>query len=179
MPVSFSDVQLAFEFVSSGGMGENEAYLDRQSGKIYWHSEFGDNDEELPDDIDDEKYISIPDKRELDLGKPLVLDFAREFLPDDYDEVRHIFSRRGAYRRYKDLLVRRAALERWYDFSNKSEEAALREWCAENGIELSGHEGHADGMAIVGRPRSSESRAAGSEDTVHSIDWEYSGGKNW
>ena len=66
------------------------------------------------------------------------MDFAREFLPDDYDEVRHIFSRRGAYRRYKDLLVRRAALERWYDFSNKSEEAALREWCAENGIELSG-----------------------------------------
>ena len=52
MPVSFSDLQLAFEFVSSGGMGENEAYLDRQSGKIYWHSEFGDNGEELPNDID-------------------------------------------------------------------------------------------------------------------------------
>jgi hypothetical protein len=138
MPVSFSDLQLAFEFVSNGGMGENEAYLDRQSGKIYWHSEFGDNDEELPDDIDDEKYISIPDKRELDLDQPLVLDFAREVLPDDYDEVRHIFRRRGAYRRYKELLVRRGALERWYNFSNKSEEAALREWSAENGIDLSG-----------------------------------------
>ena len=107
MPVNFSDLQLAFEFVSSG-MGENEAYLDRQSRKIYWHSAFGDNDEELPDDIGDQKYISIPDKRELDLGTPLVLDFAREFLPDDYDEVRQFFSRRGAYRRYKDLLVRRA-----------------------------------------------------------------------
>src|SRR5689334_23860392 len=81
MAVSFSDLQLAFEFVSSGGMGENEAYLDRQSGRIYWHSEFGDNDEELPDDIDDEKYISIPDKRELDLGKPLVLDFAVSSYP--------------------------------------------------------------------------------------------------
>ena len=137
MAVSFSDLQLAFEFVSSGGMGENEAYLDRQSGKIYWHSEFVENDEELPDNIDNEKYIAIPDRRELDLGKPLVLEFAREFLPDDYDEVRHIFTRRGAYRRYKDLLVRRGALERWYDFSNKAEEAALREWCAENGIELS------------------------------------------
>src|SRR5246500_6014724 len=137
MPVSFSDVQLAFEFVSSGGMGENEAYLDRQSGKIYWHFEFGNNDEELPDDIDDEKYISIPDKRKLDLGKPLVLDFVREFLPDDYDEVRHIFSRRGAYRRYRELLVRRGALERGYDFSNKSEQTALREGGAENGIELS------------------------------------------
>jgi hypothetical protein len=119
MPISFSDLLLAFEFVSSDGMGENEAYLDRQSGKIYWHSEFGDNDEELPDDIDDEKYIAIPDKIELDLGKPLVLDFAREFLPDDYGEVCHIFSRRGAYRRYKDLLVRRGALERWYDFRTR------------------------------------------------------------
>jgi hypothetical protein len=68
MPVSFSDLQLVCEFVSSGGMGENEAYLDRQSGKIYWHSEFGGNDEELPDDIDDQKYISIPDKREFDLA---------------------------------------------------------------------------------------------------------------
>jgi len=136
MAVSFCDLQLAFEFVSSGGMGENEAYLDRQSGKIYWRSEFGEIDEELPDDIDNEKYIAIPDRRELDLGKPLVLEFAREFLPDDYDEVRHIFNRRGAYRRYKDLLVRRGALERWYDFSNTAEEAALREWCAENGIEL-------------------------------------------
>jgi hypothetical protein len=106
--------------------------------KIYWHSGFGDNDEELPDDIDDEKYIAIPDKKELDLGKPLVLDFAREFLPDDYDEVRHIFSRRGAYRRFKDLLVRRGAIDQWEDFSNKAEEAALREWCAENGIELTG-----------------------------------------
>ena len=63
MAVSFSDLQLAFEFVSRGGMGENEAYLGRQSGKIYWHSEFDDNNEELPGDIDDEKYIAIPDKR--------------------------------------------------------------------------------------------------------------------
>jgi uncharacterized protein UPF0158 len=134
MPVSFSDLQLAFEFVNSGGMGENEAYLDRQSGKMYWHSEFGDNDERLPDDIDDEKYIAIPDKKELDLGKALVFNFTREFLPDNYDEVRQIFNRRGAYRRFKDFLVRQDALERWYDFSNKAEEAALREWCAENGI---------------------------------------------
>jgi hypothetical protein len=53
MAVSFSDLGLAFEFVSSGGMGENEAYIDRQSGKIYWHSEFGDNDEELPNDSEE------------------------------------------------------------------------------------------------------------------------------
>src|SRR5215831_17969375 len=31
--------------------------------------------------------------------------------------------RRGAYRRYKDLLVRRGPLERWYDFYNNAEES--------------------------------------------------------
>ena len=59
--------------------------------------------------------------------------------PAEIDPVlRDIFSRRGAYRRYKDLLVRRGALERWYDFSNKAEKAVLREWCAEDGIDFSG-----------------------------------------
>ena len=137
MPVSFADLQLAFEFVSAGDMGENEAWLDRQSGEIYYRSAYGDNEEELPDDIADERYIAIPDKRELDLGKPMVLDFASQFLPDDYEEIDRIFRRRGAYRRYKDLLVQRGALECWYNFSNKAEEAALRAWCAAHGIELS------------------------------------------
>jgi hypothetical protein len=59
------------------------------------------------------------------------------FLLDDYYEVRRIFSRKGAYGRYKTMLVRRSALDRWYNFSNKAEEAALREWCTENEIELS------------------------------------------
>ena len=76
MRVKWSDLQLAFEFASVGQGGENEAYICKQTGKIYWHSESLDDDEELPDDIDDaEKYISIPDKRELDLGKPLVMVF--------------------------------------------------------------------------------------------------------
>ncbi len=59
--------------------------------------------DELPDDIeDDEKYVAIPDKRELGLGKPMVLDFAREFLPNDFDEVeRYIFSKGGAYRKFR------------------------------------------------------------------------------
>jgi hypothetical protein len=78
MPVSLKEILRAFEFVSAGGMGEHQAFLCKQSGKIYWHSELSDDLDELPGDIDDsEKYVQIPNKRELDLGKPLVLDFAR------------------------------------------------------------------------------------------------------
>jgi len=68
MSVSFKDILEAFEFVSAGGLGEHQAFLCRQSGKVYWHSELSDDLEELPDDIDgNEKYVEIPDKRELDL----------------------------------------------------------------------------------------------------------------
>jgi hypothetical protein len=100
------------------------------------HSEVADNFEELPEDLEDERYIEIPHKSELNLGKPLVFDFVLQFLPDDYDEVRDIFRRRGAYGQFKAMLVRRGALDRWHDFSAKAEEAALRAWCADNAIEL-------------------------------------------
>jgi hypothetical protein len=141
MPTDFQELLLSFEFVASGG-GLHEAFLCRQTGKIHWRSETSDLDgieEELPDDVeDDEKYIAIPDKRELDLGKPLVLDFAHEFMPDDFDEIRYMFSKRGAYKNFRALLIRRNVLDRWYDFESKAEERALREWCEFNSIEITG-----------------------------------------
>lgn len=138
MAVNFSELLEAFEFVSSGGAGENEAYLCMETGKIYCHSEWVDDVEELPDDLEDsERYIAIPDKRELDLGKPLVLTFARHHLPDDYDKVREIFSRAGAYARFKDLLEHRGAIDRWYDFEQKATEEVLKTWCADNDIKAS------------------------------------------
>jgi hypothetical protein len=132
MPVDFEEIVLALEYLDSGG----EAVVCRRTGKVYVHSDVADLDE-LPDDVDDdENYVGIPSKHDLGLGKPLVLDFAREILPDDYDEIRSIFSRSGAYSRFKTFLTRRRALERWYDFEAKATERALREWCEENSIEL-------------------------------------------
>jgi hypothetical protein len=139
MPTSFQDILGAFEFVSMGGaIGEHQAVVCKQTGKVYWHSEFSDLDfDPLPDDVENEgKYVAIPDKRDLGLGKALVLDFAREFLPSDFDEVRFTFSKKGAYPRFRALLARRGAVDRWHDFEAKAIEKALRAWCALNSIEL-------------------------------------------
>jgi hypothetical protein len=57
-------------------------------------------------------------------------------MPDDLARVQDIFSHRGAYRRFKDLLEHRRLLEDWYDFESRREEEALREWCRENDIKL-------------------------------------------
>ena len=140
MPVPFGNIRDAYDFVSGSSTDEHQAFLCKQTGEILWHSDLlGDEDEnELPEDIDDErKYLQIPNKRELGLGKSLVLDFAREHLPNDFNKVREIFSKRGAYARFKDLLEYRNALEKWYEFETKAEEVALREWCKDNSIEVS------------------------------------------
>jgi hypothetical protein len=142
LKAKYSDIEFAFDQVNAGSeFGETQAYLDRRTGEIHVHSDLLGDDEEgnqLPQDIDDaERYLAIPDKRDLDLGSQLVFDFVRQVLPDDYQEVRAIFSRRGAYGRFKAFLAGRRVLDQWYDFENKAEEAALRAWCEQEGLELS------------------------------------------
>ena len=118
------------------------AFVCKRTGKIYYQTDFPDAAEmndELPDDInDEEKYVALPDKRELGLGKPLVLDFARQFLPDDFDDVRYFFSRRGAYPKFKALLARRSAIDHWHAFEARVTEQTLRGWCALHSIEIVG-----------------------------------------
>jgi hypothetical protein len=140
MPAKLSDIELAFEFASAGD--ECAAYVCRQTGEIYYvggDQYSGEPDDEVPDDIDDgSKYAAVPGKRELDLGKPMVLAFAREVLPEDFNEIRDIFSKRGAYQKFKGLLDRRGAIDRWHAFENETTRAALRAWCEAEAIELEG-----------------------------------------
>ena len=136
--MKFQDIENALMFVSMAPQFQNSAILSRETGEIYYVSEIGDSDE-LPDDVDDaDKYIEIPHKNELDLGKALVLEFASEHLPDDLQEVDRIFNRKGAYGKFKQLLEGKDMLDQWYEYENKRQETALREWCTENGIEVKG-----------------------------------------
>ena len=134
---SFNDIEIAFMFVNGGPRGENSAYLDTETGKIFYQSEMGDIDEISEEDTDWEKMIEIPHKNDLDLGHNLVFEFTASNLPDEYDRVRDIFRHRGAYGRFKDLLDFKGLLDAWHSFENERETKALRRWCDENKIELS------------------------------------------
>lgn len=137
LTLKYSDVEEAFDFVSFGTPYTHNAYISRATGEIFWESEFMDDEEELPEDLGDpDRYIYVPHKSELDLGKRLVLRFVAQELPDDYGEVEAIFSHEGAYSRYKALLERKGKLEAWYKYEGEEIRAALREWGKEEGIEL-------------------------------------------
>jgi hypothetical protein len=137
MPVAFSELLDAFEFISSDPTFGNSALVNRDTGTVHWRS---DSDPELfeePDDIDDDgKYSELPNPRDLDLGRPLVMRFAADELDQHYDEIAAIFSRKGAYRRFKDFLARVGVLDRWYAYESEAKEKALRAWCEVNEIEL-------------------------------------------
>ena len=136
MNMKYSDVENAFMFVSMSPPDENYAYFNKETGETYYVSTLGDSDE-VPDDLEEnEKYISIPHKNDLNLGRDLVFDFISANLPAEYEQVRRMFSKKGAYARLKELLEAKGQLEAWYEFENKATEEALRSWCKENDISL-------------------------------------------
>jgi hypothetical protein len=133
----FRDIEDAFFFVSLAGYGMHSAVLCKDTGRILYRSEMGDLDEIGNEDLDWDTCIEIPHKNDLDLGQRLVFEFVERHLPDGYHHVQQIFQRRGAYGRFKDFLESRVLLQSWYDFENRRQEQALRDWCKENGIEIS------------------------------------------
>ena len=135
MKCTFSDIEDAFNFVGSGPMCEREAVLNTETGELYYQSDMSGIDEFL-EDVDDDKYIYIRHKNELNLGRDLVFRFVAQTIPEKLDNVERIFRRRGAYSRYKDLLDRVGQLEQWYEFELEAQNKALKEWCKESEIDI-------------------------------------------
>jgi len=136
--VSRDELENTLIWVSSDFL-DNEAYICRKTGKIHWISDDpGEmDDEEIPEDIhDSDQYLLVPNKRDLDLGNRLVFDFASQYLPQRYDDVRDMFRHKGAYRRFRILLEKKALVEEWYRYSNEREAKALADWCESEGLEL-------------------------------------------
>lgn len=135
MPAKLSDIEWAVEFASSG-LGDHEAYINLDSGDIYY---VGDAVEEpAPDDLyDSDRYILFPSKRDLDLGKRLALSFVAESLPNKLDTAYEIFSRKGAYAKFKVLLESSGQVENWYAYEQSELRKAIVIWCEENGVTLS------------------------------------------
>jgi len=133
---TFDEIHDAFFYVSSAEYGMHKAFLCLDNGEIYFRSEWDDPKDEDEDEFECDHFIEIPHKNDLNLGQALVIEFAEEHLPGDLGLVQRLFARRGAYRRFKELLEERGLLQTWYDYENTSQKEALREWIQENGIEL-------------------------------------------
>lgn len=130
--LKFAELLDAFQIAGDG----IEIHADPETGDLYYQY---DHEPSLSDELPHtDRLVVLPDRRALGLGKPLALAFAESLQPGDFDVVRDIFSRRGAYGRFNSFLVSRGAVDAWRTFSAKAEEAALRAWCEDMGLEIDG-----------------------------------------
>jgi hypothetical protein len=135
--VKLSELVDAHDWVSVVGPFENLAYISRASGQIWLVTDFDEGGDEPPEDVDDEsKYLPVPSKKELDLGRNLALRFVDEALPEDVERVKGFFAQSGAYSRFKNFLDERGRLEEWYAYEAAGVQEALRQWATDNEIEI-------------------------------------------
>ena len=133
--IKLSDLELAYDFVSSSSF-DASAYICRETGETFFKTEEGDLDD-LPDDVEtNDRYLEVPNKFDLNLGNNLVHDFVSEHLPEKSDEVYSFFRHKGAYSKFKDLLIRTNMQDKWYEFKTAKTYSALKEWCEENNMEV-------------------------------------------
>lgn len=135
--VNFDELETAMMMVDDSA-GDAEAWVCRSTGKIYVRSDMVDPEEEdLPDDIDtSDDYVAVPDSRYLDLGHDLVFRFVDQEMPQEFDQVRDIFRRKGAYGRFSHLLDSLGKRDAWHQFRDEQTKAALRDWCEGHGLAL-------------------------------------------
>jgi hypothetical protein len=135
--VKWSELIDAFEFASFGSPGEGQAFIDLDTGALHCIADGIDLEEEVPADLESsDRYLALPHKTDLDLGRRLALSFAEQRLPQDFDRVLGYFHKRGAYSRFKELLDDRGVLKEWYAFEKDATERALRQWCDENEVRI-------------------------------------------
>jgi hypothetical protein len=135
--INLDELRNAFEFVSSGPSSEHSAYICIDTGIIYWTSNVIDLEEEIPEDVEtSDRYIPVPHKNDLKLGQSLALSFIDREIPHEYNFAASLFRKRGAYRRFKELLQTEGLLEKWFAFEANASDIALQNWCNENNIEL-------------------------------------------
>jgi len=52
------------------------------------------------------------------------------------EKIESIFSRKGAYSRFKAFLEGKEYLDKWYEYESQEREKALRIWCEDNAIKI-------------------------------------------
>ncbi len=134
--MAYDHIDEAFHYISDAPPGDRTAAVHRITGRVFLASHKAGFDERPAGAETDPDYINIPHRKDLDPGKPLVLEFIRSHCPAELPRVEALFARPGAFRNVKDLLRRKKLLLNWQIFESQQIEALLRQWCESKGIPL-------------------------------------------
>lgn len=150
MKVNFKDLVDALEF----HVDESTSFIHLKTGEIYLisdeeinHAENDscdypdwqkDNIEIAKDYLKNESdYLAIPSQYDVDEYR-MMEDFASQIEDQTKSEQLFICLRgKGAFRRFKDQLIRSEIENDWYQFKREKYEEFAKEWCEANVLEFS------------------------------------------
>lgn len=131
--IKLCDVIEALE--TSNGMEDIEQFYDTRNGQIELYSpdyDFGISEDDLEENY--EYYISLPSKYDIDeysIMQNFINQIEDEKIQDQLDNAIH---GRGAFRMFKDTLLRLKIEQSWYEFRDNAYKKIAINWCEENDI---------------------------------------------
>lgn len=117
---------------------ETEFFFDREKNDTVMLSQYSDDYQQVSDMIDedeDDRFIRLPSQREIN-EYGMMEDFVSGVQNDNQRAALEIaISGRGAFRRFKDTVIRFGIEKKWYAFRDREYLRVAREWCEENDVE--------------------------------------------
>lgn len=117
---------------------ETEFFFDREKNDTVMLSQYSDDYQQVSDMIDedeDDRFIRLPSQREIN-EYGMMEEFVSNVRNDSQRAaLENAISGRGAFRRFKDTVIRFGIEKNWYIFRDKEYLRVAREWCEENDVE--------------------------------------------
>ena len=116
---------------------ETEFFFDREKEDTVMLSPYSDDYSQVSDMIDedeDDRFIRLPTQREIN-EYGMMEEFVSGVRNDSQRAaLETAISGRGAFRRFKDTVIRFGIEKKWYAFRDKEYLRVAREWCEENDV---------------------------------------------
>ncbi len=133
MRVKLSEVISAIEMMDQ----YSECFLDGETGEIEWVSDMSMTHEEkeaVYDRLDEHGFYRLPSS--FDIGDYEIMEeFVYSLTGSAREKLSNAIQGRGAFRRFKDQIVKLGIDQEWYAFRDAAYNRKAAEWCEENGIE--------------------------------------------
>ena len=133
MKVKLSDIIDAIEMTDQ----YSEYFLDKETGKVEWVSDMAmtqEEQEEVYDRLDEHGFYRLPTSFDIH-DYDIMEEFVYTLSGSARDKLASAIQGKGAFRRFKDTVIRLGIDQEWYDFQSAKYKRKAARWCEDNGIE--------------------------------------------
>ena len=126
MKVKLSDIIDAIEMTDQ----YSEYFLDKETGKVEWVSDMAmtqEEQEEVYDRLDEHGFYRLPTSFDIH-DYDIMEEFVYTLSGSARDKLASAIQGKGAFRRFKDTVIRLGIDQEWYDFQSAEYKRKAARW---------------------------------------------------